>query len=217
MEFTFYIILSTLIAYLIGSFPTAVLYGKTYFGIDIREHGSGNAGATNTFRVLGRKAGIVVMLVDVLKGFVSTQSANILIFAEIVPESDLAIYKLLFGMAAVLGHVFPVYVGFRGGKGIATLLGMVLSVHIQAALLCLAVFIVVLLLSKYVSLGSMIASLVFPLLLISPKFRPDDHDLLLIIFGFVIFFIVVFTHQKNIIRLINGEENKAHIRLRRKN
>lgn len=217
MESTIYIILSTIAAYLIGSFPTAVWYGKAYFGIDIREHGSGNAGATNTFRVLGRKAGTIVMLVDVLKGWTATQAANLLIFANLVPDEDLAVFKLIFGMAAVLGHVFPIYVGFRGGKGIATLLGMVLSIQTQAALLCLLVFIVVLLLSKYVSLGSMIASLVFPLLLISPKFRPDEHDHLLIIFGFVIFFIVVFTHQKNIVRLLNGEENKAHIRLRRKN
>ncbi|MCU0431587.1 MAG: glycerol-3-phosphate 1-O-acyltransferase PlsY [Cytophagaceae bacterium] len=216
MESTLFIILATILAYLIGSIPTAVWYGKTYFGIDIREHGSGNAGATNTFRVLGRKAGSIVMMVDVLKGWLATKSANLLVFAELVPENDLVVFKLILGMAAVLGHVFPIYVGFRGGKGIATLLGMVLSIHIEAALLCLAVFVVVLLLSKYVSLGSMIASLVFPLLLISPKFRPDDHDLLLIGFGFVIFFIVVFTHQKNIVRLINGEENKAQIRLRRK-
>ncbi len=216
MNSTFYIVLSAIAAYLIGSFPTAVWYGKAYFGIDVRDHGSGNAGATNTFRVLGKQAGIIVMAVDVFKGWTATHAANLLVFADLIYPEDLVLFKLIFGIAAVIGHIFPIYVGFKGGKGIATLLGMVLSVHSQAALLCLLVFVIVLLLSKYVSLGSMIAALVFPLLLLSPRFQPDEHGLVVIIFGFVIFFMVVITHQKNIIRLIHGEENKAKIRIRRK-
>jgi len=215
MNSAFYITLSAVAAYLIGSLPTAVWYGKAYYGIDVREHGSGNAGATNTFRVLGKQAGIVVMAVDVFKGWTATHAANLLVFGDLIYPEDLVLFKLIFGIAAVIGHIFPIYVGFKGGKGIATLLGMVLSVHIEAALLCLLVFMIVLLLSKYVSLGSMIAALVFPILLISPKFRPDEHSPVVIIFGFVIFFMVVITHQKNIIRLINGEENKAKIRIRR--
>ena len=215
MSSAFYIALSGIFAYLIGSIPTAVWYGKAYFGIDIREHGSGNAGATNTFRVLGSKAGTVVMLVDVLKGWTATQAATFMVFFDLIYTEDLVIYKLVFGMAAVVGHVFPIYASFKGGKGIATLLGMVLSVHIEAALICFAVFTVVLLLSKYVSLGSMIAALSFPLLLISPFFRPDYHDIVIIIFGFIVFFIVIITHQKNIIRLINGNENKTHIKIKK--
>ncbi|HWZ22200.1 MAG TPA: glycerol-3-phosphate 1-O-acyltransferase PlsY [Cytophagaceae bacterium] len=216
MNSEFYIVLSAIAAYLIGSFPTAVWYGKAYFGIDVREHGSGNSGATNTFRVLGKQAGIIVMAVDVLKGWTATQGAALLVYADLIYTEDLILFKLIFGIAAVIGHIFPIYVGFKGGKGIATLLGMVLSVHIEAALLCLLVFIVVLVLSKYVSLGSMIAALVFPILLISPKFRPDEHGLVVVIFGFVIFLLVVITHQKNIVRLLHGEENKAKIRIRRK-
>jgi len=216
MNSAFYITLSAIAAYLIGSFPTAVWYGKAYFGIDVREHGSGNAGATNTFRVLGKQAGIIVMAVDVFKGWTATHAANLLVFADLIYPEDLILFKLIFGIAAVVGHIFPIYVGFKGGKGIATLLGMILSVQSQAALLCLLVFVLVLLLSKYVSLGSMIAALVFPLLLISPRFRPEEHGPVVIIFGFVIFFMVVITHQKNIVRLINGEENKAKLRIRKK-
>ncbi len=216
MNSEFYIVLSAIAAYLIGSFPTAVWYGMAYFGIDVREHGSGNSGATNTFRVLGKQAGIVVLCIDVLKGWTATQGAALLVYADLIYPQDLVLFKLIFGIAAVIGHIFPVYAGFKGGKGIATLLGMVLSVHIEAALLCLLVFVLVLLLSKYVSLGSMIAALVFPILLISPKYRPDEHSLVVIIFGFVIFLLVVITHQKNIVRLLHGEENKAKIRIRRK-
>lgn len=216
MSSEFYIVLAAIMAYLIGSFPTAVWYGKAYFGIDVREHGSGNSGATNTFRVLGKQAGIIVMAVDVLKGWTATHGANLLVHADLIYPEDLVLFKLIFGIAAVAGHIFPIYVGFKGGKGIATLLGMVLSVHTQAALLCLLVFLVVLLFSKYVSLGSMISALVFPILLLSPRFRPDEHGLVVVLFGFIIFFMVVITHQKNIIRLLNGEENKAKLRLRKK-
>jgi glycerol-3-phosphate acyltransferase PlsY len=217
MESWFYITLSSIVAYLIGSFPTAVLYGKIYYGIDIRDHGSGNAGATNTFRVLGKKAGIIVMMIDIFKGWLATQSANFLIYYNLIEESDLVVYKLIFGMAAVFGHIFPIYAGFRGGKGIASLLGMILSIHIEAALICLMVFLVVLFLSKYVSLGSMVAALAFPIILFSPRFRPEEHGPLVIAFGFAIFSIVMITHQKNIRRLINGEENKAKLRIRKRN
>ncbi|MCS6823191.1 MAG: glycerol-3-phosphate 1-O-acyltransferase PlsY [Cytophagaceae bacterium] len=212
-----YITFGTIVAYLLGSFPTAVWYGKLYHGIDIRDYGSGNAGATNTFRILGRKAGTIVMIIDIFKGWLATQSANLLVYYALVEESDLVVYKLIFGMAAVFGHIFPVFAGFRGGKGIATLLGMTLSIHIEAAFICLVVFMVVLLLSKYVSLGSMVAALAFPIILFSPRFRPEEHGPLVIAFGFAIFSIVMITHQKNIKRLINGEENKARLRIGKKN
>lgn len=201
-------------AYLLGSIPTAVWYGKAFFAIDVREYGSGNAGATNSFRVLGKKAGIIVMMVDVLKGWFAAQSAIILAYYGVIKIDDLILYQSAFGIAAVLGHIFPVYAKFQGGKGIATLLGMVLSIHIEASLVCVLVFFIVLIISKYVSLGSMLAALAFPLVLLMPRFYPDEP--FLIAFGFVIFFIVVITHQKNIIRIINGEENKAKIRIRRK-
>jgi glycerol-3-phosphate acyltransferase PlsY len=119
-------------------------------------------------------------------------------------------------MAAVTGHIFPLYANFKGGKGVATLFGMALSIHPPAALVCALVFCIVFIISKYVSLGSMIASLAFPLILLLPFFAPRSEKPVLIAFGFAIFAMVVITHQKNIVRLINGEENKAQIRLRKR-
>lgn len=215
MEFSIYTILGIIGAYLIGSIPTAVWYGKLAFGIDVRDFGSGNAGATNSFRVMGKRAGIIVMLIDVIKGLIATELAFWMFKGGLFAPGDvLLFYKSAFGIAAVVGHIFPIYAGFKGGKGIATLLGMMLSIHVQATLICVLVFIIVLLISKYVSLGSMLAALAFPLVLLMPRFYPEEP--FLIAFGFVIFFMVVFTHQKNIVRLLNGEENKAKIRIGKK-
>lgn len=208
------IIAAFIASYLIGSLPTALWYGQAFHGIDIRNYGSGNSGATNTFRVLGKKAGSIVMAVDVFKGWTATSIATILMHLDVFTEPNLITYQLFIGIVAVIGHIFPVYAGFRGGKGVATLLGMVLAIHIEAALLCILIFFLVLLLSKYVSLGSMIASLAFPLLLLMPRFSPDDP--ILIVFGFAMFAIVALTHQKNIIRLLHGEESRTNIRLRKK-
>jgi acyl phosphate:glycerol-3-phosphate acyltransferase len=210
----YYWIAGVITAYMIGSIPTAVWYGHAFYGIDVRDYGSGNAGATNSFRVLGKKAGIIVMLIDVLKGWIAAQGGILLYHLDLIVLSDLILFQSAFGIAAVLGHIFPIYAKFKGGKGIATLLGMVLSIHIQAALVCMLIFFIVLVISRYVSLGSLLAALAFPLVLLMPRFYPEEP--FLIAFGFVIFFIVVITHQKNIIRLINGEENKAKIRIRRK-
>ncbi len=208
------IISGFLMAYLLGSLPTSVWLGEAYFGVDVRDFGSGNAGATNTFRVLGKKAGIIVMLVDVFKGWTATSLALLLHFMDVIPTHDLLLYKVLFGILGVIGHIFPVYVGFKGGKGVATLLGMVLAIHTEAALMCILIFLIVLLASKYVSLGSLMAALAFPILLLLPRFSPEDPRM--IIFGFAMFAIVVLTHQKNIVRLINGEESRTKIRLRKK-
>jgi glycerol-3-phosphate acyltransferase PlsY len=209
-----YILTGIVLAYLIGSVPTAVWYGKAFFGIDVRQHGSGNSGATNTFRVLGKKPGIVVMLVDILKGWIATYGATFLLQVDAINPHDLIIFKLIFGISAVMGHIFPIYANFKGGKGIATLLGMVFAIHLEAALLCMVVFFIVFLLSKYVSLGSMIASLAFPIIIILfPRF--NDGGPLVVVFGFAIFSIVILTHQKNIKRLLNGEENKIRIKVKK--
>jgi len=204
-----------LIAILLGSFPTAVLLGKRLYGIDVREHGSGNTGATNTFRVLGKRAGTMVMLVDIFKGLLATTLSPLLVQAAIIQADDLIIFKLIFGVSAVLGHIFSVFLHFKGGKGVATLLGMILAVHPAAAGISILVFLLVLIASKYVSLGSIIGTLSFPiLLLIIPPFRPEDP--LLIIFGFVLFGIVVVTHQRNIRRILSGDENKTYLVPRKK-
>lgn len=203
-----------LAAYLIGSIPTAVWVGKTFYGMDVRQHGSGNAGATNTFRVLGKKPGAFVMAVDIFKGWAATSLAHFLVMAGAIDPDNLMLLKIILGVLAVIGHIFPVYVGFKGGKGVATLMGMVLAIHLEAALICLAIFIVVLLISRYVSLGSMIAAIAFPLLLLLPRFHPDEP--LLIVFGFVLSLMVVLTHKKNINRLLQGQESKANIHLLRR-
>ncbi|MCC9136478.1 glycerol-3-phosphate 1-O-acyltransferase PlsY [Pontibacter silvestris] len=201
-------------AYLIGSISTAVWVGQAYYGVDIRQHGSGNSGATNTFRVLGKKPGTAVMLIDIFKGWTATSLAGFLIIFNAIEPDKLVVFQLILGALAVIGHIFPVYENFKGGKGVATLLGMMLAIQTEVALMCMVIFIVVLLTSKYVSLGSMIAALSFPILLLLPRFQPDNP--ILIIFGFIIFAVVVLTHRKNINRLLQGEESKANIKLGRK-
>ena len=204
-----FISIGILLAYFLGSVPTAVWLGEGLYGIDVREHGSGNAGATNTFRVLGKKAGMAVLLVDIFKGWTATSLASLMVSIDVVPYEQLILFELLFGSVAVLGHIFPIFVGFRGGKGVATLLGMVSCIYIEVALLSAAVFVLVLLISRYVSLGSMLAALSFPLFLLTPYFYPDEPAL--IVFGFIVFTMIVITHKKNIIRLLRGEENKTYL------
>lgn len=208
---TITIICLLIFAYLLGSIPTAVWIGKGFYKIDVREHGSGNAGATNTFRVLGKKAGIPVLMIDILKGFVA---AFFLVMLQskfssgpehIIPYTNL---KLAFGFAAVLGHVFPLFAGFRGGKGIATLLGIVLAIHPPAALSCIAIFLLVLIISKYVSLGSLIAGVCFPILVI---FVFGSRVPALMIFSGVVAILIIMTHQKNIERLLKRNENKTYL------
>lgn len=203
------LIITIIAAYLLGSIPSSVWYGIGYFGIDVRKHGSGNAGATNTFRVLGKRAGTIVMLIDVLKGWTATCLASMLFYMNEIGETELLMYKIIFGIIAIIGHIFPVFVNFKGGKGIATLLGMVLAIHPELALLCITIFILTLLASHYVSLSSILATLAFPVLSWIGVFGHPEP--LLIVFGFTMFILVVFTHQKNIIRLMNGNESRVNI------
>lgn len=192
-----------LAAYLIGSIPSAVWIGKSFYGIDVREHGSGNAGTTNTIRVLGTKPGIIVFVIDALKGFAAVSLAHIASF-ETGSEQYINL-QLVLGICAVLGHIFPIYAHFKGGKGVATMLGIIIAVHPLAALICFAVFVVVLSLSKYVSLGSMIAGLTFPILVIAVF---QIHIISLMVFSVAVSLLLIITHKKNIIRLAHHEENK---------
>lgn len=204
------IIFGGLVAYLIGSIPTAVWYGKLVYSVDVRDHGSGNPGATNTFRVLGKSAGTVVMLVDICKGLLATFIAVLLIRAGVIPEEKEIVAKLVYGMIAVFGHIFPVFLGFRGGKGVATLLGMMIGIQPWVALLSALIFLTILLTTKYVSLSSMIGALSFPLMLVFiPRFQSGEP--ILVAFGFFLALVVIWSHHKNIKRLLQGEENKTHI------
>lgn len=204
------LILFGILAYFIGSIPTAVWYGKLIHGVDVREHGSGNPGATNTFRVLGKRAGTIVMLVDIAKGLLATFLATILLRMAVLPEEKLIITKLVFGMVAVFGHIFPVFIRFRGGKGVATLLGMMIGIQPVVALLSALIFLTTLLTTKYVSLSSMLGALSFPLMLIFiPRFKSGEP--ILVIFGFFLALVVIWSHHKNVKRLLHGEENKTHL------
>ena len=199
------IILFILLAYLTGAFPSAVWVGKTFYKIDVREFGSGNAGATNTFRVLGKKAGIPVLFMDIFKGWLAVNYLNFLSEIPSAIESQFEI-QLVFGIAAVIGHLFPVYTGFRGGKGIATMMGLLIGLHPLAAVCSFGVFVVVFLYSKYVSLGSVLASLAFPIIVIL-FFNSTNSSLNL--FAIFVPILSLITHQKNIERLVRGEETKV--------
>jgi glycerol-3-phosphate acyltransferase PlsY len=197
-------------AYLCGSIPTAVWIGLAFYGVDVREYGSGNAGATNTFRVLGKKAGIPVMLLDIFKGWAATNMAYFIGVTTTGPTHSIAYtnYELALGIAAVMGHLFPIFAGFRGGKGIATLFGMVLAINIHAALLCIAVFIVVLLVTKYVSLSSITAGFTY---LIGVTFVFPVYIKSVIVYGMCICVLILVTHQKNIERLMKGKESRINL------
>lgn len=205
----FYILLALLAAYLLGSIPTALWVGRRFFRlVDIREHGSGNAGATNTFRVLGPKAGSAVLLIDALKGFVAAYFLPLWLVAQgaIAPEHELY-YKLAYGALAVVGHIYPVFAQFRGGKGVATILGMMLGVAPATVGVCLLVFIAMLLLFRYVSLASMTASVTFALLQLLPQFRPAQPFMVYV--GFVLAVLLIYTHRANISRLRSGTESRV--------
>jgi glycerol-3-phosphate acyltransferase PlsY len=199
----------TVLSYVLGSIPTAIWYGNTYHSVDIRLHGSGNAGATNTFRVLGKKAGCIVLFVDALKGFLATSLASVLFYLDMVDLQTAVTLKIFFGFLAIIGHLLPVFCNFKGGKGVATTLGMVLALHPEAALASILIFLVVFGISHYVSLGSMVASLLFPILLSLGVFGAVEPAI--IYFGFFIAALVVFTHRMNIVRIFLGTENRMYL------
>ena len=184
------LILFLLLSYLAGAFPSAVWVGKTFYKKDVREYGSGNAGATNTFRVLGKKAGVPVLIMDVFKGWLAVNYIFFLSTHSVLVEVPALLFEtqLAFGIAAVVGHLFPVYTGFRGGKGIATMLGLLIGLNPLAALFSFLVFVVVFLVSKYVSLGSIVASMAFPVFVM---FVLNSDNSSLNLFSFCLFGLLV--------------------------
>ena len=210
-----FLIFSGLLAYLIGSIPSAVWFGKAVHNIDVREHGSGNPGATNTFRVLGKRAGTIVLLFDIAKGLLATSLAVILLKYGVISEDKLILAKLILGMIAVFGHLFPVFLRFKGGKGVATLFGMMIGIQLPVALISLAIFLLTLITSKYVSLGSIVAALSFPLMLVFvPRFNTGEP--ILVMFGFFLAIVVIWSHNKNVKRILHGEESKTYL-IKKKN
>lgn len=193
-------------AYLLGSIPTAVWWGKRYYGIDVREFGSGNAGATNTFRVLGKKAGIPVLIIDILKGSLSVLLAYLAPFE--IGSNQYVNLQLGLGVASLVGHVFPIFAGFRGGKGVATILGVVICLTPITSLLVLLVFLTVLLATRYVSLSSMTAGVSFPIFL---NLVLKNENQTLMVFSVVVAILLIITHKKNIGRLLKRQETKVNL------
>ena len=194
------------IAYLLGSIPTSVWIGKTFYNIDVREFGSGNAGATNTFRVLGRSAGIPVLIIDIIKG---TLAVALSYFSAFETGSNAFVdLQLALGVAALIGHIFPVFAGFRGGKGVATILGIVICIVPVACALSLLVFLICLLSSRIVSLSSMLAGISFPIFL---NIVLGNTNPILIVFSIIVALLLIVTHRKNIKRLLKKEESKVSL------
>jgi acyl phosphate:glycerol-3-phosphate acyltransferase len=213
-------ILFALMAYLLGSIPNAIWIGRRFYGVDVREHGSGNAGATNVFRVLGKVPGSIVLILDVLKGYMAVRLVDVMNWLwprlkgvnvlgwEGLHDSDYVMFSVLFGALAVVGHLLPVFAKFQGGKGVATLFGMIIALNPAVAGLALLVFVVVNIISGYVSLGSLMAGLSIPVLFIHVF---GQYDVSIQVFSIAVAVLIVFTHRKNIKRLMSGEETKSRI------
>lgn len=196
-------------SYLIGSISPSIILGKILKGIDIREHGSGNAGSTNAFRVLGKWAGITVLLLDIFKGYFAVKFTSLLAGENTIISSTL-IY-ILSGFAAVTGHVWTLFHSFKGGKGVNTATGVLLALIPIPTVLAAGIFLIALLITRYVSLGSMLASLSLPIILLIQRQRGINVPLELIIFTLVISAFIIYTHRANIKRLMRGEENKVKL------
>lgn len=197
-----------LLAYLLGSIPTAVWVGKWFYGIDVRNEGSGNAGATNTIRVLGTKAGIPVVIIDILKGYFA-----VFLMQYFIPpdwSTDSKIYaEIVAGLLAVIGHTLPLFAGFRGGKGVATLLGIGIALYGAAVWVPVIIFVLVIALTRLVSLGSILAGILFPIGALF-FFHVTNPGLIALAIFVAIF--LLWTHRKNIGRLWKGEEGKISFR-----
>jgi len=198
-------LLLIVLAYLIGSIPTSVWVSRFFFDIDIRDFGSGNAGATNSYRVLGPKWGTLVMIVDMLKGMIAVKLALLLPYYS-DNETLFLNLQIGLGLAAVVGHIFPIWADFKGGKGVATLFGLVLGISPWTALGCIGVFLLVLYLTRFVSLSSILASIAFPVFILL-IFNVDNNTYR--IFAIAVALMVLLTHQKNIGRLLRGGESKV--------
>lgn len=193
-----------ILAYLLGSIPTAVWAGKLFKGIDVREHGSGNAGAANAIRVLGWQLGIPVLIIDMAKGWLAAMMPVFLNLAE-PGSAGLTNLQIYTGLTAIMGHIFPVFARFRGGKGVATVFGVLLAIHPFLTLSCLGIFLIVFLLVRIVSVASMSAGLSFPILLFTFF---DTPSLVFKLFSIFVAVALIITHRNNIRRLLKGEEKR---------
>ena len=196
-----------IVAYLIGSISFSVLISKKMAGFDVREKGSGNAGATNMLRAVGKKAAVLTLLCDALKGVVAILFA--ILVGVISKNSDKSLLVQIAGILVVVGHTFPVFFGFKGGKGVATSLGVLLMTNWKIGLICLVFALVLIVLTKMVSMGSMGAAILFPVLtiFITTNYTVSEGSKYFV-YSVILALIVAFNHRSNIKRILNGTENK---------
>ncbi|MDR2835502.1 MAG: glycerol-3-phosphate 1-O-acyltransferase PlsY [Bacteroidales bacterium] len=207
-----YIIVFSILSYLLGSFSSAYWYGKWFFNLDVRNEGSGNAGTTNVLRTFGIVPAIFVFLTDVAKSFISV--TLIIFIPNIVYNSEMYfLIKILFGSCAIIGHLFPLYSHFKGGKGVASMLGMILAISPLSASVALSIFIIILLTTKIVSISSISAAVFFPIIIM---LNNSEKSLILTIFSFAACILIIVTHRKNIKKLIHKEEKKISFSKKRK-
>ncbi len=198
-------ILSAVIAYLLGSISFSVIFSKKMAGIDVRQEGSKNAGTTNVLRTVGKKAAALTLVCDILKGIVAILIAYAISF--ITSELNAALLVQLAGVFAIVGHTFPVFFKFKGGKGVATSIGVLLLINYQIGLICLVFWLIIVILTRMVSLGSIMAAILFPVLtiFITQNYFVEGNY---VIFGIIVAVMVVFNHRSNVKRILAGNENK---------
>ena len=202
------LVILLLISYITGSFPTSIVMTRVIKNIDIREHGSGNAGATNVFRILGWKYAIFVLAFDIFKGWLPTAVYATIIFQQL-PVPDQGLVQILCGFASVFGHIFPIFTGFIGGKGVVSLIGVLLALYPLVFPLCLIIGVAVITTTVYVSLGSISAAIALPIIiLILPRLGLISPNLSLVVFSLLVPWVIIYSHRSNISRIRNGTENR---------
>lgn len=202
-----YIIIA-IIAYLIGSINFSVIISRKMAGFDLREKGSGNAGTTNVLRTVGKKAALITLICDILKGVVAIFVAYIA--GKIIKDVDTAMLAQIAGLLVVVGHAFPIFFEFKGGKGVATSLGVILTTNWQIGLICLIFALVIIIATQMVSMGSIGAAILFPILtlFIDEHFIIPASGMKYFIYSLLLALLVIFLHRENIKRIMNGNENK---------
>ncbi|MDZ4122531.1 MAG: glycerol-3-phosphate 1-O-acyltransferase PlsY [Candidatus Cloacimonadaceae bacterium] len=198
-----------ILAYLIGSIPFGYLIGKIFYKKDIRQSGSGNIGATNALRSFGVSVGIFVLSLDLLKGFLAILLARYLL-------ADFNVYIVLSGLFVILGHVFPIFLQFKGGKGVATSAGVFLALSTVPLLITLLSFIIIVWITRFVSVGSILSAICFHILVLSQEVINNTNNIALVVFTTVVVLLLIYKHQDNLARLLNGTENKLEFKKKNK-
>ena len=205
-------IIMAVIAYFIGSINFSVIIGRKMAGIDVRQEGSGNAGSTNVLRTIGLKAALLTLICDILKGVIAILVA--LLIGNIVKNIDRALLVQLAGVFVILGHTFPIFFEFKGGKGVATALGVLLMSNWEIGLICLVFALVIIIASRMVSMGAVGAAILFPVLTLfmNDNFIVAASGMKYFIYSLILALIVIFNHRENIKRIMNGTENKIELK-----